>query len=270
MVGRPHGQSSMVTDKQVPDLYSEVVKQLEKLDETEASEARIQWFEEQHKGSTLRSYGIKTSKVRRLIGRYRGRFKQLNLETKFELAKRFYESGFFEQATIGDAVVELSVPSLTPTHFDRLDEVASCFNNWASVDWLCLRVLQPLLLKYREATLTLVKRWNRSKNKWKRRASVVAFVRKIGASGDFTDEALELCDNLVWDKEDIVQKGVGWALKDNLSGARRRVLDYVKSLRRKGVSSTITLYAIRDVKGKERREILEARPDTKQKSRTVT
>jgi len=33
--------------------------------------------------------------------------------------------------------------------------------------------------------------------------------------------------------------------------------DYVKALGRKGVSPVITLYAIRDVKGKEEQEVLE-------------
>ena len=92
---------------------------------------------------------------------------------------------------------------------------------------------------------------------------MVAFVRKIGESGDFTNDALELCNNLIWDKEDYVRKGVGWALKDNMRSGKRRVLDYVKSLRRKGVSSVITLYAIRDLKGKEREEVLKKKPSCK-------
>jgi 3-methyladenine DNA glycosylase AlkD len=65
-----------------------------------------------------------------------------------------------------------------------------------------------------------------------------------------------LCENLLWDKEDLVQKGVGWALKDGMRGARDQVQDYVESLRRRGVSAVITLYAIRDLKGTERQEIL--------------
>jgi 3-methyladenine DNA glycosylase AlkD len=92
---------------------------------------------------------------------------------------------------------------------------------------------------------------------------VVAFVRKIGSSGEFTDIVIEFCDNLVHDEEDLVLKGVGWALKDNLHGTGERVLDYVKSLRLKGVSSLITLYAIRDLKGKKRREVLNIRPNSK-------
>lgn len=85
---------------------------------------------------------------------------------------------------------------------------------------------------------------------------MVIFTRRVGETGEFTEEVLRLCENLVLDEEDIVQKGVGWALKDNLRSAPKRVLPYIKELRRRGVSSTITLYAIRDLKGAQRDEIL--------------
>jgi hypothetical protein len=61
-----------------------------------------------------------------------------------------------------------------------------------------------------------------------------------------------------------VRKAVGWAFKDVMCGDKK-VLDYVKSLRRRRVSSVITLYAIRDLKGKEKEEILNNAP----KSRTL-
>ncbi|MFY9458048.1 MAG: DNA alkylation repair protein, partial [Candidatus Spechtbacterales bacterium] len=77
----------------------------------------------------------------------------------------------------------------------------------------------------------------------------------------FTKEALELCENLVWDKEDLVQKAVGWALKDTMRGNKQKVLDYVKKIRRAGVTATITLYAIRDLRGKERQEVLNIRSE---------
>ena len=84
----------------------------------------------------------------------------------------------------------------------------------------------------------------------------MTFTRRVGESGQYTDEVLSLCDGLIWDSEDIVQKGVGWTLKDNLRSAPDRILPYVKELRRKGVPSTITLYAIRDLRGAGREEVL--------------
>lgn len=123
--------------------------------------------------------------------------------------------------------------------------------------------MQPLLLKYREETLKLLRGWNHSENVWKRRASVVTFVWKIGSSGEFTDEVLEFCENLIWDKEDLVLKGVGWALRDSMNRDRNRVSEYVKSLRRRGVSSKVTLYATENLKGEARKAILKVKPEKK-------
>lgn len=74
---------------------------------------------------------------------------------------------------------------------------------------------------------------------------------------------MEFCENLIWGKEDLVLKGVGWALRDSLNGDRNRVIEYVKSLRRRGVSSKVTLYTIEKFKGKERKAILEIKPEKK-------
>jgi 3-methyladenine DNA glycosylase AlkD len=242
---------------QVEELHREVLRRLEELVKREPGTAkRLAWFRQQHKTPGVTSHGLSTPAVRKLIRGFRNDFRQLRLEDRFSLAALLYNSGNFEQATIADTLVELSLPALTPGQFDLLDRVVGRFSNWASVDWLCLHGFQRLLLEHRQETLDLLRKWNRSDNLWKRRASVVAFVREIGSSGDFTTEALELCDNLIRDSEEMVQKGVGWALKDSLPGDRARVLDYIKELRRKGVPSTITLYAIRDLKGKEREEII--------------
>ncbi len=172
----------------------------------------------------------------------------------------FKSSGFSEQVSFGDGILKLSIDEITPDYYELLDEIGDHLNDWGDTDWLCIRILQPLLRQYTRETLELLRKWNRSDNIWKQRASVVAFTRKIGKSGKFTDEVLELCENLIWTKEDYVRKGIGWALKDNMRGSKEKVLDYVKSLRKKGVSSVITLYAIRDLKGKERREILDIKP----------
>jgi hypothetical protein len=60
-------------------------------------------------------------------------------------------------------------------------------------------------------------------------------------------------------------RGVGWALKDTMRANKQRILDYVKDFRRKGVSSTITLYAIRDLKGQEREDVLNIRPPSRRR-----
>lgn len=93
-------------------------------------------------------------------------------------------------------------------------------------------------------------------------------LEKIGKSGKYTDECLELAENLIDDPEDLVQKAVGWALKDTMRGDKEPVLAYIKDLRIRGKPAVITLYAIRDLKGKERKDILALKPGKKKRKKT--
>ena len=204
-------------------------------------------------------YGLSAADHEAVYREFREAFRAVPLVERLQLAEMLLAGGIAEQANVGVHLWALSVDTLQPEHFEHLDRGLERSHSWGTTDSFCINVLQPLLLRYTDDVLQLLRKWNRSGNPWKRRASVVAFTRKIGASGEFTDEALELCENLIWDEDDLVQKGIGWALKDTMRGAKERVIEYVKDLRRRGVPSTITLYAIRDLKGEERKALLAIR-----------
>jgi len=211
------------------ELYLDVVSQLEKRADSGLASMESYY----HKTLGHKTYGISTSEIIELIRTFRTSFKELNLEERLKLARMFFESGFSEQAAFGNSILELSVVEILPGHFDIVDEIAGFLNNWGSTDWSCIATLQPMLRKYPKETLNLLRKWNSSESVWKKRASIVAFTRKIGEGDEFTDKALELCNNLIWDEEDMVRKGVFWALKDNMRGNKKKILDYVKSLRQK-------------------------------------
>ncbi len=238
----------------VEDLHQEVVKQLKRRENRDTAAkivAKAKYF-----GINIMSYGVDGLEQKEIFESHKESLKQFTLRERLDLVKRLYSSGFSEEANFGDKILMISLDEITPTHYSLLDEIGSCLSHWGETDWFCINILQPLLRHYPEETLELLRKWNRTEHIWKQRASVVAFTRKVGQSGKFTDEVLELCENLIWSKEDYVRKGVGWALKDNMRGSKKKVLDYVKSLRERGVSSVITLYAIRDLKGTEREEVL--------------
>ena len=57
-----------------------------------------------------------------------------------------------------------------------------------------------------------------------------------------------------------MRRGNTWRIQAGSTSLVRqsgRVLAYIKALRRRGVSAVITLYAIRDLKGAARQEILD-------------
>jgi len=238
----------------VERLYAHVVGELELRSDAERARKEMYW----HKtvGDGFRCYGIGAPEFGEIAKKFRQAFKELSFEDRVKLARRFFRSGYGGQMSFGIALLKLNVKEMKPCDFRVLEEVGVCLNNWGAVDGFCIDILRPLLLAYPNEVLRILRKWNKSENLWKRRASIVVFTRRVGASGKFTDEVLELCEGLIWDKEDLVRKGAGWALKDAMRGDKKKVLEYVKGLRRKGVSAVITLYAIRDLGREERKEIL--------------
>ncbi|MEK7510048.1 MAG: DNA alkylation repair protein [Patescibacteria group bacterium] len=240
------------------DLYKTIVAELTKHTDREGIEIAKRY----HKYDGYESYGLVMSLFRNLLKQYKKDIQALNCKDALTLAQKFYSSHIEEQMLAGNYVLQLNRDCLTPAQFGYVDKALDNFRSWSQVDDICVeggKVIHPLLMKYPKETLALLRKWNKSRHMWKRRASVVPFTRKVGESGKFTKEGLELCDNLAWDKEDLVQKAVGWALKDLMRGDKQKVLNYVKQIRRAGVPATITLYAIRELKGKERQAVLDIR-----------
>lgn len=234
--------------------YTEAIDFVEKMVDPEKVERDRRWHKEQ-----VVSYGFDKSNMKKVYSRFDSHFCDLSLEEGIELAGKFIKSGNSTLIHIGIHLLGLRREELDPTHFKFFDEFLDHFVGWGNVDHFCAgkgSVLRSMLERHPDEVNRLLRRWNRSDNRWKRRASVVVFTRRVAEDGRFIDEALDLCENLIWDEEDLVRKGVGWALKDNMRADKERVLSYVKSLRSRGVSSVVTLYAIRDLKGEERKEVL--------------
>ena len=209
-----------------------------------------------HKHREYLSYGLPMAELWRIMKAFRPQIVARPLEERLELATRLLGRHIGEFGFAGIFVLAKSTAELDPGHFPYLDQRMDDFRSWSHVDYFCGDVLQPLLKRFPAETLAQLDIWSQSPNRFKRRSSVVAFARKVGGSGQYTAECLALCDRLIWDPEDIVQKGVGWALKVNMRAAPDTVIDYVKELRRMGVPSTITLYAIGNLKGEARQEVL--------------
>jgi 3-methyladenine DNA glycosylase AlkD len=221
-----------------------------------AGAVRLEPESRYHKGDVYLSYGLRAPRFWQIMKAFRPRFLALSLAERLVVAEELLSQHIGELGHAGIHVLALSAGELGPGNFTFLDRQIDHFRGWSHVDHYCVDVMQPLLWRYPHESVALHESWTGAENKWRRRSSVVTFTRKVGESGQFTDQLLAMCDKLIWDPEDLVQKGVGWALKDTMRGAHDRVVAYVKELRRMGVPSTITLYAIRDLKGTERQAVL--------------
>jgi hypothetical protein len=107
--------------------------------------------------------------------------------------------------------------------------------DWNTCDWMCVRVLGPLIEREGRPTAEAVVSWTRGTVLWRRRAGVVAFVN-LASRGDtavpgLVDTVLGGCADLVADPERFAQTGVGWVLRDLSDAEPDRVFAFVTAHR---------------------------------------
>ncbi|MBX3006852.1 MAG: DNA alkylation repair protein [Melioribacteraceae bacterium] len=85
--------------------------------------------------------------------------------------------------------------------------------DWNVCDWLCVRLLSPLVDSYPKQTITELKKWNKDNYLWKARASLVPF-----AQCKTLKEHLEIVDafnkQMIKRNERFCKTAVGWSLRE--------------------------------------------------------
>ena len=98
-------------------------------------------------------------------------------------------------------------------------------DNWAKCDTLCNHTVAAFIEKYPDYVKYL-KGWTKSDNRWLRRAAAVTLILPA-RKGLFLNDVFEIADSLLLDKDDLVQKGYGWMLKEAGKVHQQAVFDYV-------------------------------------------
>jgi 3-methyladenine DNA glycosylase AlkD len=119
--------------------------------------------------------------------------------------------------------------------------IETYITNWASCDGFCNHTMGDFIDQYPEFVDEL-KRWTQSENRWMRRAAAVSLIVPA-KRGRFLDASMEIADLLLTDKDDLVQKGYGWLLKEASRKHTDEIFAYVMK-NRKVMPRTALRYAI--------------------------
>lgn len=84
--------------------------------------------------------------------------------------------------------------------------------NWATTDGVSCYLIGPLMVKHPELGARL-RVWSRDPNTWVRRASIVSLIPHV-RQGQSLDLVYEIAGRLHADREDLIQKAVGWTLRE--------------------------------------------------------
>jgi 3-methyladenine DNA glycosylase AlkD len=125
--------------------------------------------------------------------------------------------------------------------------------NWATTDLICGLLIGPLLVDY-PRLVRLMPAWSRHRNMWVRRASAVALIPAI-RRGLALDESYDVATSLHSDNEDLIQKAVGWMLREAGKQEPTRLERYLRA-HGADIPRTTVRYAIEKFSPAKRADLL--------------
>jgi len=202
----------------------------------------------------IRCYGTKTAPVIRMAKKYWKEIQDRPKAEIFALCEELYQSGYMEESFIVSAWTHA-----LNTQYERQDLVvfrrwiATYISNWASCDGFCNHTMGDFIEQYPD-TINELKRWTQSENRWMRRAAAVSLIVPA-KRGKFLKESLEIASLLLTDKDDMVQKGYGWLLKEASRKHTDEIFRYVMKNKRQ-MPRTALRYAIEKMPGELKTEAM--------------
>jgi 3-methyladenine DNA glycosylase AlkD len=232
------------------DIVKQIKKELKEKSSPKAVSGESRFFKDK-----IKHYGINTPEVQKISKRYFETIKSLEKKTVFDLCEKLFSSGYMEEASIASDWTYRIRKSYILSDFDTFQKwIDKYIDNWAKCDTFCNHSVGFLIEKYPEL-INKLKKWSKSKNRWLRRASAVSLIAPA-RKGLFLKEIFEICDTLLLDEEDTVQKGYGWLLKISSDKHQKEVFDYVMKNKTK-MPRTSLRYAIEKMPQNLKKEAME-------------
>jgi 3-methyladenine DNA glycosylase AlkD len=178
----------------------------------------------------IQSWGLTMGMCQEIAAKYYPRVKGY-LPLALEVAGELHAHGVMEVAIIGANLMRRMKNKLKPEHFEVFDGWVDTLTNWATTDTLCTGIIFVTIQRDSSLAERLLE-WTASENRWRRRAAAVSLV-PIARRGEMLDDAFRIADRLMEDRDDMVQKGVGWLLKEASKKHPDEIHDYLVKWRPK-------------------------------------
>lgn len=223
----------MTPSDRIAALTSEVVAFLTTHHDADFAAGQQRFFQNQ-----IAAYGTRGDKVREIARRVYAEVQSWPVGQRDTLMERLWDTGRLEPGAIVCHVYRRFANSCGPREFKLFARwIETRVDNWAHCDGVASWLLAASIANAPELRHRLTA-WTVSSNRWQRRASAVALLQEA-KSGRHPEFIFEVAGRLLDDRDDMVEKGVGWLLKETYPSRPTETVAFLQ--REGGRASRLTL-----------------------------
>jgi len=178
----------------------------------------------------VRSRGWYTAELRKVAVRFRRSIaRERGMEFLVRVSDKLFSGRMLEEKVFAVFLLENQTGDFGKREFQLFASWLDRVTSWADHDGLAHYLLAPMVsadpTRCRDVFL-----WAKSRSRWRRRAACVALIRGARKKR-FFPEIVRLTEKLLDDEDDMVQKGLGWLLREAAKYDPQRTVPYLVKLR---------------------------------------
>jgi 3-methyladenine DNA glycosylase AlkD len=176
------------------------------------------------------SRGWRTAELRKLAKRFRRAILAEHcLPYLLQVADQLFQGEMLEEKNFAVMLLEGMTAQFGREEFQLFETWLDRITSWADHDALVQYLIGPMVAS--EATyLTRLPRWAKKKSVWHQRAAAVSLIHSTRQHKNF-DHIQRITELLLASDDDMVQKGLGWLLREAAKANRETTVAYLLAIR---------------------------------------
>ena len=186
----------------------------------------VQWFFKYE----IKSHGWYTAELRRAVRQLRREIlREHDFDFLVSIADELFSGSVLEEKVAAVFLLENMDAQFGDREFRMFETWLNRISSWADHDALVHDLIAPMMAA-KPVRAVSVFRWAKSPKRWHRRAACVVLIRGTRAKMFFL-EIVKLSELLLADEDDMVQKGLGWLLRETAKHDAKRTVPYLMKIR---------------------------------------
>ena len=188
----------------------------------------VQWFFKEE----VKSRGWYTAELRKVAVRFRRSIaRQKGMDFLVRVADKLFSGRVLEEKVFAVFLLEKQTEHFGEKEFRLFASWLDRVSSWADHDALAHYLLAPMVYADPKRCRAVF-RWVKSRNRWRRRGACVALILRPQQRKLFA-EIVRLSNQLLGDQDDMVQKGLGWLLREMAKADPKRTVPYLMNIQQR-------------------------------------